>query len=306
MPTKSSNKPNNVARFSCLALVVAAAVSGVVSFASPALADDNAAAVAAAAQLNVNSSDKHSPPPPILNDLQEQQSGIDEIKGQTSGLQIRGDAIREAALSYGARGGLAYRTFEIQRRLAEYDTSLSKAFDFSRLLVAAPSGFLIEPPVVSAAEKAVIVTSSGQQAAVADRIYRINRVARIVTASRDWHLYLERDWGRVDPPPSLLLPKDDDERAMWRNFVKQGWQAGIEQAEETFEADLDRLTNDFVGMVRYRELLAQGMITSPYAMADDRGVTGGGKEMRVGDRGVSITGQSVLNPRSDQWAPATR
>src|ERR1700691_3494343 len=139
----------------------------------------------------------------------------EESKADQMGLQIRADAMREAALSYGARGGLAFRTFEIQRRLAEYDTSMSKAFDFSRLLVAAPSGLLIEPPIVSEAERAVLVKSGGQAAAVADRIYRINRIARIVTAARDWHLYLERDWGRVDPPPAVLLPKTPGEKAAW-------------------------------------------------------------------------------------------
>jgi defect-in-organelle-trafficking protein DotC len=248
-----------------------------------------------------------SPPPPVLKDLQEQNSGVATATNPDNvGLQIRADALREASLSYGARGGLAYRTFEIQRRLAEYETSLSKAFDFSRLLIAAPSGLLIEPPVVSEGDRAVIVAAGGQTAAIADRVYRINRVARIVTSPRNWHLYLERDWGRVDPPPGLLLPRDDTERAAWRRCVKEGWNAGIQQAEETFEADLDRMTADFIGMVRYRELLAQGMISPPYALSDDRGVTGGGAEMRIGDRGVAITGQSALIPRSNQWNPAPR
>lgn len=247
-----------------------------------------------------------SPPPPLVVDLQDLASTGDETKPDQVGLQIRADALREAALSYGARGGLASRTFQIQRRLAEYDTSLSRAFNFSRLLIAAPSGLLIEPPVVSEAQRAVLVNAGGQAAAVADRIYRINRVARIVTASRNWRLYLERDWGRVDPPPGLLLPRDDTERAEWRQWIKEGWNAGVTQAEETFEADLDRLTNDFIGMVRYRELLAQGMISPPFALNEDRGVTGGGAEMRVGDRGVAITGPSALIPRSDQWTPAPR
>ena len=247
-----------------------------------------------------------SPPPPLLKDLQNQATSGDETKPDQVGLQIRVDALREAALSYGARGGLASRTFEIQRRLAEYETSLGRAFNFSRLLVAAPSGLLIEPPVVSEAQRAVLVNAGGQAAAVADRVYRINRVARIVTAARNWRLYLERDWGKVDPPPGLLLPRDDNERTEWRQWIKEGWEAGVTQAEETFEADLDRLTNDFVGMVRYRELLAQGMISPPYALNEDRGVTGGGAEMRVGDRGVAITGPSALIPRSDKWTPAPR
>ena len=252
-------------------------------------------------------SDGTSPPPPVLSDLENQQASSDvEVKPDTIGLQIRADAIREGALSYGARGGLAHRTFEIQRRLAEYDTSLSKAFNFSRLLVAAPAGLLIEPPIVSEAQRAVLVNAGGQAAAVADRIYRINRVARIVTASRNWHLYLERDWGRVDPPPAILLPKTPEEIIAWKAYVKQGWDEGVRQANDTFESDIDRLTNDFVGMVRYRELLAQGMISPPYALADDRGVTGGGNEMRVGDRGVTITGQSSLIPKSTVWTPANR
>jgi len=245
-----------------------------------------------------------SPPPPALKELQDQESKGDPTKPDGMGLQIRNDALREAALSYGARGGLASRTFEIQRRLAEYDISLSKVFDFARLLIAAQSGLLIEPPVVSEAQRAVLVKGGGQQAAVADKVFRINRAARIVTAPRNWHLYLERDWGVVDPPPGLLLPRDDDERMVWRELVLEGWNAGVSQAEEIFEADLDRVTNDFVGMVRYRELLAQGMISPPYAMHEDRGVTGGGNEMRVGDRGVSITGPSVLIPRSSHWSTA--
>jgi defect-in-organelle-trafficking protein DotC len=247
-----------------------------------------------------------APPPPVLHDLEEVDTGDDGGVADDGGLQIRADALREGAQSYGARGGLAFRTFEIQRRLAEYDTSMSKAFDFSRLLIPAPSGLLIEPPVVSEAQKAVLVKTGGQAAAVADRIYHINRNARIVTAGRNWRLYLERDWGRVDPPPDILLPKDDEERVVWRAYVRQGWIAGVKQAEETFEADLDRMGADFIGMVRYRELLAQNMISPPFALADDRGVTGGGTDMRVGDRGVMITAPSQLIPLGNTWTPAQR
>ncbi len=248
-----------------------------------------------------------SPPPPVLEDLQNQQAPAEVEEGKvTLGLQIRTDAIREAALSYGARGGLAHRTFEIQRRLAEYDTSMSKAFNFQRLLISAPSGLLIEPPIITEGQRAVIVNSGGQSAAVADRIYRINRIARIVTAPRDWRLYLERDWGRVDPPATILLPKNEEEIAAWKKFVKQGWELGLKQAEETFEADIERMLNDYTGMIRYRELLAQGMVSPPYATADDRGVTGGGSEMRIGDRGVAIMGQSSLISQSNVWTPVSR
>jgi defect-in-organelle-trafficking protein DotC len=311
--------PAKLSKFSGFGLTLG--LSALLLMPAPAAVADSASAAPPDTSININkpagtsskiiikpqdADTSISPPPPVLEDLQNQAMDPDAGKTEGMGLQIRADALREAALSYGARGGLSYRTFQIQRRLAEYDHSMGKAFNFSRLLIAAPTGLMIEPPIVSEAERAVLVKAGGQAAAVADRVIRINRVARIVTAGRNWHLYLERDWGRVDPPPAILVPKTEEERAVWKEYVKEGWDAGIRQAEETFESDLDRLTNDFVGMVRYRELLAQGMISPPYALADDRGITGGGDEMRVGDKGLTITGPSALIPRSDKWIPAPR
>ncbi|QQR69315.1 MAG: type IV secretory system conjugative DNA transfer family protein [Alphaproteobacteria bacterium] len=247
-----------------------------------------------------------APPPPPLVELQAKEFSQRSDLVPTSGLQIRGEAIREAALSYGARGGLAWRTFEIQRRLAEHESTLVRTYDFKRLLISAPSGLLIEPPVISEAERAVIVGSGGQDAAVADRVYRIGRTARIVTAGRDWRHYLERDWGVVEPPPEVLFPRDEIERIRWQEWVAKGWEEGVRQADDIFQADLDRLTADFVGMVRYRQLLAQGIVTPTYAAQNDRGVTGGGRELRIGDRAVKITSNPQLTAHSEQWTPAQR
>ena len=59
-------------------------------------------------------------------------------------------------------------------------------------------------------------------------------------------------------------------------------------------------------MVRYRKLLAQGMVSPPYANQVDRGVTGGGYQMRVGDRAIQLTGTPQLISGHDQWKPANR
>ena len=53
-------------------------------------------------------------------------------------------------------------------------------------------------------------------------------------------------------------------------------------------------------------LLAQGKISAPYAMHEDRGVTGGKNLMRVGDRALRITGPSEFLTGSEQWKPADR
>ncbi len=228
------------------------------------------------------------------------------IKTDELPFDIRREALEEAAISFGARGGLAKRTFEIRSELDKRQRYLDKVFNFSQLLIAAPSGFLIEPPIVTESMNAMLVDIDGQTAAVTDKIYNIIRNARIVSAPRTWRVYLEREWGEVLPPPDILTPKNKEEREIWVEFIRKGWKAGYEQANEIFQEDLARLDSDFQGMVRYRMLLAQGMISPPYALQVDRGVTGGGDEMRVGDRAVQITGVPELITGSETWKPANR
>ncbi|MBU6235500.1 MAG: type IV secretory system conjugative DNA transfer family protein [Alphaproteobacteria bacterium] len=243
--------------------------------------------------------------PPTLEELMNVQiSGKERPKEENQ--EIRMEGIREAALSYGARAGLASRTFEIRQTLKLQEAYLDRIYDFKRLLIPAPSGLLIEPPVIAESEDAMIIEDQGQTAAVADRIYNINVDAKIVAAPRNWRAYLERDWGDIDPPPSVLYPTTDEEKQFWIDALKKGWDEGVEQAEEIFQADLDRLNSDFNGMIRYRMLLAQGIVSPPYTLQTDRGVTGGGKEMRVGDRALQITGPSQLQTDSNQWRPASR
>lgn len=231
----------------------------------------------------------------------------EEVKDEDAlPLDIRGDAIKEAALSFGARGGLAKRTWEIRKELDTRERYLDKVFNFGQLLISAPSGFLIEPPIVTEAMNATLIDIGGQTAAVSDKMYNIIRNAQITSAPRTWRNYLEREWGEVIPPPDILLPKDDEERAVWEEYVTIGWNSGYEQADEIFGQDLARMTADFEGMVRYRMLLSQGMISPPYALQVDRGVTGGGNEMRIGDRAVQITGVPQLVSGTNQWTPASR
>src|ERR1043166_4977829 len=81
-----------------------------------------------------------SPPPPTLEQMQswikvkqdedELQEDVEGKEPQKIGRFIRIDALKEAAISYGARGGLAWRTFQIQRRLAENEGNVSRVFNF--------------------------------------------------------------------------------------------------------------------------------------------------------------------------------
>jgi defect-in-organelle-trafficking protein DotC len=249
-----------------------------------------------------------SPPPPKERSELEsiKQTGVIIQEDMGVPFDIRQDAVREAALSYGIRGGLTWRTYHIRKELETRASYLDKVFDFRNLLIPGPSGLLIEPPVVSESVNSLLINFTGQEAAVADRIYNINKNARIVSTARSWRNYLERDWGELSPPPDILRPQDEEERRKWIEWIREGWEEGLSQADEMFQDDLQELTRDYQGMVRYRVLLTQGMISPPYALQVDRGITGGGNKMRVGDRAVQITGEPQLMVGSERWQPASR
>jgi defect-in-organelle-trafficking protein DotC len=256
------------------------------------------------ASIDIND---YGAPPMELDDLVNTKAkNITKEKASELPLQIRLDAIKEASLSYGARGGLAWRTWHIRKEVETRSRYLDKVFNFSDLLIPAQSGLMIEPPVVSEAMDALLINNVGEQAAVADKILKINRNARIVSAPRTWRNYLGREWGDVAPPPDILRPITPQEREIWEDGVRTGWNKGLEQADDVFQSDLNQLVADYQGMIRYKSLLAQNMISPPYAMQTDRGVTGDGTTMRIGDRELEITTMPKLQTGYDQWQPASR
>ena len=205
------------------------------------------------------------------------------------------------------RGGLAKRSFQITERLKSFEPTFDRVFNFRALLIKAPSGLLIEPPIVRESLDATTILPDGSEAAVADQILQINKQAKIVTAPRDWRSYLTFNYQTdIPPPPRVLWPKNRKEQLNWNEWVKQGWDAGYEQGELIFESNLARLSAEYSGMVRYRTLLAEGKISQPYALQEDRGITGGKNEMRVGDRALRITGPSQFLTGADLWKPADR
>lgn len=269
---------------------------------------------------NVEKADKEenvtgeAPVPPPLQSLQDVKGShnvtndtFDEALGKKMSLDMRRDSQREAALSYGARGGLAKRSFQITERLKSFEPTFDRVFNFRALLVKAPSGLLIEPPIVRESLDTTTIADGGVEAAVADQVLKINKQAKIVTAPRDWRQYLNfRYETEIPPPPRILWPKDHQEQLRWNEWVRQGWDAGYEQGEQIFESNLAQLVAEYGGMVRYRMLLAEGKISQPYALQEDRGVTGGKNEMRVGDRALRITGPSQFLTGADLWKPADR
>ncbi|MEO0393105.1 MAG: type IV secretory system conjugative DNA transfer family protein [Pseudomonadota bacterium] len=234
-----------------------------------------------------------------LTTLQELAAEIDE-----EGLgPVLFEGLRDSAMALGAQAALARRSFQINAMLERHETELNRIFQLQRLAIAAPDGSIVIPPIVTESVDHYRVSGDGQVASSAETIYRITAPGRIVTTMPNWRDYLVRTWEEIELPPPEILPKTDEERTVWRRFIAEGWKEGVGQAEDIFEADLARLERDVAGMVRYRSLVAQGILSEMYFGAADRGITGGGNELKIGDRVVRITVPARLNERSDTWTP---
>lgn len=243
---------------------------------------------------------------PSLNDMQEISGGAADGAGDEGQRErdVRLGAMRDAALSYGAQGGLAWRSQRLNEELKVSAALLGRVFNFRELMLEGPEGSLVLPPVISEARDSWSTAAGGQELRIADRVYEIINNARFVPTAPVWQTYLVRSFTMPRKPFPVLLPKDEGERRQWREWVAEGWESGVEQAQAIFAVDLARLERDIAGMIRYRILLAQRVVTPPYTAVGDLGVTGGGDGLRVRDRTLRITVNSQLVNDAGEWLPA--
>ena len=239
--------------------------------------------------------------PPSLEALQATRPGDQHGNGLKPG---RADQLRQSALTYGAQGGLAARSFAINEMLRRYQAQLNSVYDFRSLVLPVGTGqTLMRPPIVTQAQMAFALGDNSQVARETSCIYEITRQAQLASAPPNWRTYLVRTWSNPLRPPDAGLPHTDTEVAYWNKWVAEGWAQGEKQAVEIFLSDLGRLQRDIVGMARYRVLLRAGLVEQPRVAFKEQAVNGGGDEMHIGDRIVRITAQPGLQANRRRWHP---
>ncbi len=264
-----------------------------------------------------------------LNNNTIAQSGDND----QSPASIRQVALHEMALSVGMRGGLYARSKELNDFFVNKGNELDKIFNFRSLML--PNNVI--PPVLTEAVKTMdakaneplptdddsfllndnITGKSLAQTKVrvdrsqnnfrtlrlTDRIYKIERQARFGVTIPNWHDYIQLSYTPPTLPETAILPKNSAEQEIWAKGIEDGWKLGLQQADQIVEQNLFLLRRDYLGMVRYRKLLAMNMVSAPYVADRDYGVTGDGDEIKIHDRVLTIAALPALKPDSKSWTP---
>lgn len=209
---------------------------------------------------------------------------------------IRSQGLRDTALSVGARGGLAWRATQINKVLSEHENMLFRLFNFNAMLLDKN----VLPPVLTDARNTLTLGGT-DTIRIADRTFQIVEQAKFVTAVPIWRDYLWMSYNPPEAPDKSLLPKNREERVVWKKFIDEGWRSGVQQAEIIFKENIARLQRDYKGMILYRTLLAQNMVSPPFVAQLDMGITGGGSDLTVNDRVLRITAFPTLQNNGQEW-----
>ena len=235
------------------------------------------------------------PPDASLADLQDLNASSAYYSGEASYTSIRDQALQEAAQTLGTQGGLAYESQQINAALEQNASTLDRVFDFNQVMYEDN----VLPPVLNTANNLVNINSGGSTIRIAGATYTILSPAHFVTSPPTWRDYIWMNYPPPELPDKSLLPQTSGEEAFWNENVSAGWQQGINQAISIFTINLNRLTQDFDGMILYKELLIQNMV-SPYAVnRTEQGITGNGQHMVIDDQTIQLTTQPQLLPSNN-------
>lgn len=209
---------------------------------------------------------------------------------------LRAKSLQDSAMSIGAQGGLAWASEKINARMNDDSRYLDTIYNFNAMVLSHG----VVPPVLEEGDNTLNLDDPNT-IRVSDRTYKILKQARFATTPPNWREYLWLTYSKPALPDKTLLPKNASEQKIWKEGIHAGWEKGVAQSYSIFQQNLARLKREYRGMVLYRKLLQEKMISPPFVARTELGVTGNGSDMRVNDQVLRIVELPKLQTNSKNW-----
>lgn len=211
---------------------------------------------------------------------------------------LRFTAISEAGTMLGIQTAVKYRHEQINESLEDIASNLDAMYDFSTLL---EHDGRVMPPVIAEVQNALQIKSASESVS-SQLVYKIVQDAKIVSAPPNWRSYLLKSFTAIEDVNPILLPRTDAEQKVWSRSVEKGWEQGIKQAERVFDANLSALQRDYLGLLTYKHLALQNIISVPMVAEGKLGIKIRNKTMDVDQKVFRITNNVSFN-KEDKWEP---
>lgn len=228
-----------------------------------------------------------------LQSLRGVEKGVD-VKTEKGGLRFR--SMRQEGLRLGAQAGLAERYSMIMEYIDKNETKANVIFSFSGFV---NDGNLLVPAIDQAQNQFKI---DGDEARIVSNSYTIAEEAKIISSVPTWRDWLAQEYETPEKPHYSLLPRTPNEVKVWEQAVKEGWRAGVVQANDIYSDRLNDLARAVEGRYLYRVLEEKKMIKPSLLKVERNKVTYNGRTMNIGEVIYSVE-QNANYTSGDTWRP---
>ena len=230
-----------------------------------------------------------------------------EMKGadtreKTAVQLMRPSAIREAAQLVTFQTAIAWRYRQLVAQTENYSAVMDTAFNFGPLMLTQGQA-LIMPPLLARAGASMRIEDAGT-ATTAKITYELLEPARYVAVVPHWREFLMMDdFPAPEQPNPAVLPKNMEERAIWRAAVREAWAQGLTEADQLYADNVSRMARSYRGVMLYHLLTAQQLLSRVTTASADLGMhqSDNGNKLNIGQQVYRITRPSafaVMSPPS--------
>jgi len=231
-----------------------------------------------------------------LAQLEALRGRVVDSTEESGGIRIR--AIRQEGLRVGAQTGLAARYSMIMEYLGSVEPKLNVTFSFAGFV---RDGRLLVPAIIESNNTLQYDTETATASEV-QKSYEIVEEARVVTSIPTWRDYVYQQYAKPEPPHVSMLPRNEDEAEEWKKALREGWTAGVYQADQIYQDRMNQLAKAVEGRHLYRKLEAKNIIAPASLQVQANRVTFNGRTMNIGETLYSV-GQDAEYNSSAKWLP---
>lgn len=211
--------------------------------------------------------------------------------------QARMQAIIDSGKSIGVQSGINYQLYFFNKELEKRARDLDTIYDFGKLMI---KGRVV-PPVISEVRD-IYTQDTDTSLKISGIAYKIESQARFSSVPPNWRSYFNFGKGNtnfVSHAAGLSLKGNETE--IYKKSIKDGFNEGIEQANNIIGHSFDRLNRDYVGMLRFDTFVRQGRISMPVIADANIPITQTGDTLILDEKLLRITVLPSFNSNLNQW-----